>query len=295
MDDNLDDPDADSDDDMRQHFAVCHPLCACKCVLSSWRNYIHCVVPGGGLKLDGSGWVEGSASYLLPVMVLGKLFRGKFCAGLKGFYQKGKLEFHGQLEELAEKRRFNELVHKAFEKKWVVYAKKPFAGPTTVLKYLARYTHRVGISNSRLVDISDGKVSFTVKDYRKGGEEKVMTLEACEFIRRFLQHIVPPHFRRIRYYGFMSARTRAHKLELCRQYLAELGHELPDEAALKEAICPAEVLFDSLEEVFEAAKSGSPCPCCGRGTLVAVEKLKPVFHHRRETHIHGSTGPPGAI
>jgi hypothetical protein len=166
-------------------------------VLHTWGQnlqhhpHVHCVVPAGGLALDGSRWIPASPRFFLPVRVLSRVFRGKFTAGLKQLLLQGKLQFHGSLEELATPKRFRHLLRQLFTKEWVVYAKPPFGGAEHVLHYLARYTHRVAISNHRLVAFKENRVSFRWKDYACSGKQKIMTLCTDEFLRRFLIHVLP--------------------------------------------------------------------------------------------------------
>ena len=185
-------------------------------VLHTWGQnllihpHIHCVIPAGGLSPDHQRWVHPRYAFFLPVKVLGKMFRGKFTEGLKSAFHAGELTFPGRMKMLAETKAFHAFLRPLFRKDWVVYAKPPFGGPEHVLHYLARYTHRVAISNHRLLDIDNGEVRFTYKDYRAEPPDtsKTMTLAATEFIRRFLLHVLPPRFHRIRYYGLLGHRHR---------------------------------------------------------------------------------------
>ncbi len=194
-------------------------------VLHTWGQnlqhhpHVHCVVPGGGLALDGSRWVATSSRFLLPVRVLSRVFRGKFTAELKQLLLQGKLQFHGSLQQLAAPERFGRFLRQLFTRDWVVYAKPPFGGAEHVLHYLARYTHRVAISNHRLVSFKDGKVSFRWKDYAQASKHKVMTVSADEFLRRFLTHILPKGLVRIRHFGLFSNRKRSASLLRCRLLL----------------------------------------------------------------------------
>ena len=194
-------------------------------VLHTWGQnlehhpHVHCVVPGGGLSPDGSRWVACRPGFFLPVRVLSRVFRGKFLALLRAAFDQGKLSFHGKLGALADAGEFRRRLAASAQTEWVVYAKPPFGGPEQVLKYLARYTHRVAISNRRLVALEDGEVTFHWKDYAHGGGQKTMTLKAIEFIRRFLLHVLPSGFVRIRHYGFLANRVCREKLALCRALL----------------------------------------------------------------------------
>ncbi|MGZ2386086.1 hypothetical protein ACVIDN_007510 [Rhizobium brockwellii] len=180
---------------------------------------IHCIVLGGGLSFDRSRWVARRQSFFLPVRVLSRLFRRLFLNELKQAYDLGQLQFFGDIAGLADPLAFNRTIKAARRIDWVVYAKPPFAGPEQVLAYLGRYTHRIAISNSRLVSIDGDRVTFRWKDYRTGGRQKIMTLDAHEFVRRFLFHTVPDGFHRIRHYGLLANGHRQLKLDLCRSLL----------------------------------------------------------------------------
>ena len=175
-------------------------------VLHTWGQnlqfhpHVHCVVPGGGLSPDGTRWVASPSHFFLPVRVLSRVFRGKFLAGLRAAFANGELRFAAD--------QFEQALSAAARTDWVVYAKPPFGGPEQVLKYLARYTHRVAISNARLLDFEDGMVRFRYKDYAHGNRKRVMTLTALEFVRRLLLHVLPTGFMRIRHYGILANRHR---------------------------------------------------------------------------------------
>jgi hypothetical protein len=194
-------------------------------VLHTWGQnlqhhpHVHCVVPAGGLALDGSQWIAASSRFFLPVRVLSRVFRGKFLAGLKQLQLQGKLQFHGSLLHLADPEHFHQLLRQLYSKVWVVYAKPPFGGAEHVLHYLARYTHRVAISNHRLVAFIDGQVSFRWKDYAHGSKQKVMTVSADEFLRRFLIYVLPRGLVRIRHFGIFANRRRTASLARCRMLL----------------------------------------------------------------------------
>jgi hypothetical protein len=194
-------------------------------VLHTWGQtlqhhpHLHCIVPGGGLSSDGQRWVACRPNFFLPVPVLSSLFRRLFLEALDQAFRNGELTFRGSLADLNHADRFAELLRVARAIGWVVYAKPPFGGPEHVLDYLGRYTHRVAITNSRLTRIDDANVSFRWKDYRDHDRQKIMTLGADEFIRRFLLHVVPDGFQRIRHYGLLGSRVRESKLARCRQLL----------------------------------------------------------------------------
>jgi hypothetical protein len=177
------------------------------------------VVPGGGPSLDGTRWVACRPGFFLPVRVLSRLFRRLFLQKLKNAFDAGKLRFFSSLAHLTEPAAFAEHLDQLRRIDWVVYAKQPFGGPEQVLAYLGRYTHRVAIANSRLISLADGKVRFTWKDYRVDGKTKVMTLDADEFIRRFLLHTLPDSFHRIRHYGFLANGARGDSIDLCHRLL----------------------------------------------------------------------------
>ncbi len=212
-------------------------------VLHTWGQnlqhhpHVHCVVPGGGLALDGSRWIAASSRFFLPVRVLSRVFRGKFTAELKQLLLHGKLQFHGSLQELAAPERFGRFLRQLFTKEWVVYAKPPFGGAEHVLHYLARYTHRVAISNHRLVSFKDDQVSFRWKDYAAGSKQKVMTASADEFLRRFLIHVMPKGLVRIRHFGLFANRKRSASLLRCR-VLLNAAAPPPQPAPTAQIKCP---------------------------------------------------------
>jgi hypothetical protein len=194
-------------------------------VLHTWGQnllfhpHLHCVVTGGGLSPDRQRWIAGREDYFLPVRVLGQMFRGKFLAGLKSAYEAGELTLSGSMETLRKPGEFRRFLGTLYRQRWVVYAKPPFGGAEQVYRYLGRYTHRVAISNSRLVSLNQGRVTFRYKDYADGARRKEMTLDAEEFIRRFLLHVLPKGFVRIRHYGLLAGRNVDTKLAECRRLL----------------------------------------------------------------------------
>jgi hypothetical protein len=196
-------------------------------ILHTWGQtlqphpHIHCVVPGGGLSPDHARWIASRSNFLLPVKVLGRLFRRKFISGLRRLFAQHQLSFFGEYSALQEQKRFITLLRTLAHQDWVVYAKPPFGGPEHVLHYLARYTHRVAISNHRLLAVSDSQVSFRWKDYAHGSKQRIMTLAPEEFLRRFVQHVLPKGFPRIRYFGWLANRKRAKMLPLCRFLLQQ--------------------------------------------------------------------------
>jgi len=201
-------------------------------ILHSWGQnlllhpHIHCVVPAGGLSADRTRWIRSRQRFLLPIRVLSRLFRGKFLAGLRRLHRKGLLRCEGPAAEYADKRKFSRLLGPLYRQRWVVYAKKAMGGPEQVLRYLGRYTHRIAISNHRLINFDGEHVTFRWKDYAHGGKQRIMTLNAQEFLRRFFLHVLPKGFVRIRHYGLLANRFRNHNLTLARQLLA--ATESPD-------------------------------------------------------------------
>ena len=239
-------------------------------VLHTWGQnlhlhpHVHCVVPGGGLSPDRSRWIACRPGFFLPVRVLSRLFRAKFLSFLRDAQEHRQILFHGQQRYLEEPARFRQLVAALREKEWVVYAKPPFGGPEVVLKYLARYTHQVAISNYRLIAIENDQVHFHWKDYTDGNRPKTMALAGVEFVRRFLLHVVPSGFVRIRHFGFLAHRHRAEKLELCRRLLNV------EQASDKEA--GAQPAMN--QGTTEVALPPDLCPACKEGRLVVIEKLE---------------------
>jgi len=240
-------------------------------VLHTWGQnlmhhpHVHCVVPGGGLAPDGKGWVASRENFFLPVRVLSRVFRGKFLERLRKAYDRGELAFHGSLAKYRKSAAFRRLLDEAYRQEWVVYAKAPFGGPEQVLKYLARYTHRVAISNQRLRSMDGDRVSFEWKDYARGHVRRTMTLTAMEFIRRFLLHVLPTGFVQIRQYGFLANCHRQTKLEVCRRLLNVAPVPEPEPGA--EADVTSDPPADEVEEVAHR------CPNCGVGHMRKVKTM----------------------
>ena len=241
-------------------------------ILHTWGQnllfhpHLHCVVPGGGISPDRKRWIACRPGFFLPVRVLSCLFRRLFLEHLQEAFDHGKLQFFSSLERLREPKAFAEYLAPLRRSKWVVYAKPPFGGPEQVLNYLGRYTHRVAISNNRLLDIDNGRVRFRWKDYRHHDQQKTMTLEADEFIRRFLLHVLPDGFQRIRHYGFLGHRYRQARLALCRQLLGVVltltGMVPPQDKA-------------DYRDIYEklTGQSLRDCPVCHRGQMVVIAIL----------------------
>jgi hypothetical protein len=231
-------------------------------VLHTWSQtlldhyHLHCIVTGGGLSADSSQWVSTPPHYLFAVRALSEVFRGKFCAGLQQLYADGQLEFHGQLAPLSQPNAYQRLLRQAVRQKWVVYAKRPFAGPRQVLAYLSRYTHRVAISPRRLLALDEQTqtVTFAWRDYADGARRKTMCLEVREFVRRFCLHLLPKRFVKIRHFGFMSNRQR------------------------KRCVAQARALLRAIPLAPPSANEAEPlrvCPHCGSCSLLLVEIVAP--------------------
>ena len=245
-------------------------------VLHTWGQtlvahpHLHCVIPGGGLSADGTQWVAGRPGFFLPVRVLSRLFRRLFLQHLQAAYDAETLFLEGSLAPLQDRPTWTRTLAGLRRTEWVVYAKRPFAGPQQVLDYVGRYTHRVAISNDRLLDIKHGEVRFTYKDYRADPPQapNTMTLAVGEFIRRFLLHVLPAGFHRIRYYGFLGARHRREKLARCRHLLGS-----PTSAPTR---CTAPAAADYRDRV-EALTGVSlrVCPVCHQGEMIIIERLGP--------------------
>lgn len=241
-------------------------------VLHTWGQnllhhpHLHCVVAGGGISPDGHRWISCRPGFFLPVRVLSRLFRRLFLKLLGKAFDSGKLRFFSSLQALQDRQAFLHHLAPARKQEWVVYAKRPFAGPQQVLDYVGRYTHRVAISNHRLIDIEDGKVRFGWKDYRDNHQQKTMSMSADEFIRRFLLHVLPEGFQRIRYYGFLGNRYRQKKLARCRQLL--------EMASGDETLGAQESGMDYRDRYEELTGSSlRECPVCHKGSMIAVEVM----------------------
>ena len=239
-------------------------------VLHTWGQnllhhpHLHCVVTGGGLSPGGSRWISCRRGFFLPVRILSRLFRRLFLEYLQKAFDAGELQFFSSLASLRERRAFLCHLAPARQAAWVVYAKPPFGGPEQVLQYVGRYTHRVAISNHRLLDLAQDHVCFRWKDYRQGQQQNIMRLTAPEFIRRFLLHVLPDRFQRIRYYGLLGNRHRAQKLARCRQLL---GMPAPQPPAAE----PSPDYRDRYQQL--TGSSLWQCPVCHQGRLRVVETL----------------------
>ena len=226
----------------------------------TYHPHVHVIVPGGGLSPDGNTWIACRPGFFLPIKVLQRLYRRLFLQKLAVAHASSRLQFFDTLAPLADARTFARHLAPVRRVDWIVYAKKPFAGPEQVLRYLARYTHRIAISNRRIVALDESSVTFTWKDYRDGGEHKRMTLGAHEFIRRFLLHVLPKGFQRIRHYGFLANGHRKAKLALIRRLLDVTPPE------------PATTDTPKDEPATATSDTTPPCPCCG-GPMRIIEVL----------------------
>ena len=230
--------------------------------------HIHCIVTGGGLSRDGDQWVPCKKTFFIPVKVLSAVFRGKFLDYLKKGYEKKGLTFSGAVAHLAEEKAFTAMMNKLYGQDWVVYCKPPFKNAETVIEYLGRYTHRVAISNERIVNLNDNRVTISYRDSADHDQIKRLTLDAFEFIRRFLLHILPDGFMKIRHYGLLSNHNRKTRLKRCRELLGVSTN--PDQKKDGE---------ESWEDVFYRVTGIDPriCPCCDKGRMVLRETLLPTY------------------
>jgi hypothetical protein len=242
-------------------------------ILHTWGQnlmdhpHIHCVVTGGGLSPEEGRWISCRKGFFIPVRVMSALFRGKFLDYLKRHYESGDLVFPGVIGHLKEPYTFETFRKQFYHKKWVVYCKPPFNGIEGVLQYLSRYTHRIAISNHRILKLEDGKVSFLWRDYSDGDKEKIMTLHANEFIRRFLLHVLPDRFVKIRHYGLIANRRRKDNIALCRELLGSCTIVTKD----KDTPITWQELLLKVSGV-----DLTKCPVCQKGTMVRVEVLHPL-------------------
>ncbi|MBU3174923.1 IS91 family transposase [Clostridium estertheticum] len=239
-------------------------------ILHTWGQnlmnhpHIHCIVPSGGLTFDGTKWINPKKDFFIPVKVLSRKFRGKFLFYLKKAYQSNALKYTTGIQELTEKHIFHSFIDKLYKKEWVVYCKPPFGSAEHVLEYLGRYSHRVAISNHRIVNLENGYVIFKWKDYRDNNKEKFMTLTVDEFMRRFFMHVLPRKFVKIRHYGILSNRNRSTKLQKCKELTGAVQSK-SENSDVKLSV--AELLFKLTGIDINI------CPCCDKGEMVTKEKL----------------------
>ena len=260
-------------------------------VLHTWGSamthhpHLHMIVPGGGLSPDGSRWIASRPAFLLPVRVLGALFRRLFLEGLADLHAAGRLAFHGSIAHLVDPRAFARHLALVRKKRWIVYSKPPFAGPKAVLAYLSRYTHRLAISSRRITAFDGASVTFRVKDYRREGAERhrILTLETCEFIRRFLLHVLPRGFHRIRHYGLLAGEDRKAKLDHVRDRIAR------KQPSPTTSSTPASKPTEPHEREPSRAFEFQPCPCCG-GVMRRVAILPSLARARAPPFTCKATG-----
>lgn len=258
-------------------------------ILHTWSQtlidhpHLHCLVTGGGLSLDGKRWLRSKKDFFIPVKVLSALFRGKFLDGLKKRYEAGQLRFPGQMEALKEASTFNRFLTNLYHQAWVVYCKPPLRRPEKVVDYLGRYTHRVALSNDRLVKLEGDQVTFRWKDSADSNKIKLLTLEAFEFIRRFLLHVLPDQFVKIRYYGILSHRNRKGKLLRCKTLLGVSTSEEPREEAK-----------ESWQDLLTRITGIDPriCPHCGKGKMIQKEILPPCSISLEDKNLPSGGCPP---
>ena len=245
-------------------------------ILHSWGSqlqhhpHLHCVLPAGGLYPDGSHWVPCRPNFFLPVRVLSRRFRHLYLEGLKDLYGRGELNLAGRCRDLAEPKPWRRLLAALHDKEWVVYAKEP-QDSEHILTYLARYTHRVAISNHRLIALQDGQVTFRFKDHKRGGKLRTQTLEAVEFLRRFLLHVLPKGLHKVRYFGYLANRHRRAKLALCRRLLGQRADTLVTTAVTVDAGTPEP------DSKSSRINPGDPCLVCCQGRMQLVE----TYHRHR--------------
>jgi hypothetical protein len=239
-------------------------------ILHTWGQnlmdhpHVHSIVPAGGLSLDGERWIHSRKNFFIPVRVISRVYRGKFIAYFKDACQKRKIKFEGQLKRFANLEEFKALVHRLYKKEWVVYCKEPFSNPMRVMEYLGRYTHRVAISNDRIISIKDQRVSFKWKDYANQNKKKVMELEGEEFIRRFLLHVLPLKFVKIRHYGILSNRNRKTKLVRCKEIF-----NIEKDKPLTTVLTWEELIFQIKGIDVQV------CPVCKRGRMIKKQLISP--------------------
>ena len=241
-------------------------------ILHTWDQtlmdhfHLHCVIPSGALSFDGSQWIDAQEDFLFPVKALSKVFRGKFMQYLVKAFENGVLIFPGNTKHLGTSEGFSHLKKQLWEKDWVVYSKKPFAGPEHVLDYIGRYTHRVAISNHRIIALENHRVSFHYRDRKDKNSLKIMTLDADEFIRRFLLHVLPKNFKRIRHFGFLANRSKKQNLKTCRVLLG-LSFHLPESTEKT----PQELMLQL------TGIDVTLCPRCQKGSMIVIAELRPFF------------------
>ncbi|MBU3101864.1 IS91 family transposase [Clostridium sp. DSM 17811] len=250
-------------------------------ILHTWGQnlmnhpHLHCIVPSGGLTLDGNRWINSKKDFFIPVKVLSRKFRGKFLFYFKRAYYSNSLKYTTGIEELTKKHVFQSFIDKLYKKEWIVYCRPPFGSAEYVLEYLGRYTHRVAISNHRIINLENGYVTFKWRDYKDHNKEKFMTLKVDEFIRRFFMHVLPRKFVKIRHYGILSNRNRPTKLQKCKELTGAVENK---NQILEVKLSTAELLLKLTGIDINI------CSCCGKGKMITKEKLN------RQNY-----SPPGGI
>ena len=235
--------------------------------------HLHCVIAGGALSFDKTAWISAGENYLFSVKALSKVFRGKFLDYLKRMFTSGELIFAGKTSPLADEKEFLQFIKMLKQKDWVVYCKKPFAGPEKVLDYIGRYTHRVALSNNRIINVEDDRVTFTYRDRKNADVRKTMTLKAEEFIRRFLLHVLPQGFVRIRHFGFLANRYKKENVQKCRELIDNLpaGRHGSQQSLEVPEKTTQELMLDL------TGIDISVCPCCKKGTLRIIREIFPLW------------------
>ena len=255
-------------------------------ILHTWDQtlldhiHLHCVVPGGVLSFDKTAWMPAGENYLFSVKALSKVFRGKFLDYLSREFTTGELVFSGKISSLAGAKEFSSLMDILKSKDWVVYCKKPFAGPEKVLDYIGRYTHRVALSNNRIINVANGMVTFTYRDRKNADVRKTMILKAEEFIRRFLLHVLPQGFVRIRHFGFLANRYKKVNIQKCRELIDNLpagrhGSQHPPKCPEKTTCLPVGTAQELMLEL--TGVDINICPCCKKGALRIIREILPLW------------------
>jgi hypothetical protein len=251
-------------------------------ILHTWDQrllnhiHLHCVIAGGALSMDKKEWIPSADNYLFNVEALSLVFRGKYIEYLQKAYAKGELDFPGNIAKYATPEGFSALIRDLRAKDWVVFSKKPFAGPQQVLDYVGRYTHRVAISNNRIVDVQDGMVTFTYRDRKDNNTLKLTTVDSGEFIRRFLLHVLPPGFMKVRHFGFLANKQKKETIQLCRELIGVDSQQ------------PERTEKTSSQLMFELTGVDiTRCPCCKEGTMIIVMEMP---YPARKTYRYSATG-----
>jgi len=248
-------------------------------ILHTWDQtlldhiHLHCVIAGGAISFDKTTWISAGEDYLFSVKALSRVFRGKFLDYMKQEFLTGEMVFAGKTSPLSDEKEFMRFIKLLKQKEWVVYCKRPFAGPEKVLDYIGRYTHRVAISNHRIVNVQDGRVTFTYRDRKNADVKKTMTLKAGDFIRRFLLHVLPQGFVRIRHFGFLANRCKKENIRKCRELIDNLPANSRDSQQPPE--CPEKTTQEIMLDL--TGVDIRLCPCCKKGTLRIIREIVPLW------------------